>query len=129
MSAAVKGNSKIKMFWLPNSGSPDDLQQWYPTEGQVDMVGIDVYPKEQKSFSEVYQAFCQKFATANIPFVIGETGAGPSLKEYWFKQLISAEAKTACPSYLGFSWFEYDKEADFRVATAGQNIAKEALAS
>ncbi|KAG8528243.1 uncharacterized protein KY384_007160 [Bacidia gigantensis] len=129
MSRAVKANAKIKMFWSPNSGSPDDLQQWYPTEGQVDMVGIDIYPKEQQSFADVYGAFCQKFSSASIPFVIGETGAGPSLKDGWFKELVSPEAKTACPNYLGFSWFEYDKEADFRVATAGENIAKQVLSS
>ena len=124
MSAAMKSNPKIKMFWSPNSASPDSLQQWYPKSGQVDIVGIDIYPKKQQSFGETYGAFCKAFSSAQIPFVIGETGAGPDLKEFWLGQLVSADAKSACPYYLGFSWFEYNKEEDFRVVTGGDDIAK-----
>ena len=123
MSAAVQSNPKIKMFWSPNqASSPDALRRWYPRSGHVDIVGIDVYPRKQQSFADTYGAFCKAFSTAEIPFAIGETGAGPELKGFWLKELVSPGAKTACPNYLGFSWFEYDKEADFRVVTGGSNI-------
>ena len=124
MSAAVESNPQIKMFWSPNSASPDALKQWYPKSGRVDVMGIDVYPRKQQSFVDTCGAFCEAFSTAEIPFAIGETGAGPELKEFWLRELVNPDAKKACPNYLGFSWFEYDKEADFRVITGGSNIAK-----
>ena len=88
------------MFWSPN-GEPKDWATWYPNEGQVDVAGIDVYPKEQKSFSDAYRAFCKQYP--NILSAIGKTGAGPGLKENWFKELVSPQGKTACPKYVGFS--------------------------
>ena len=127
MSTAMQSNTKIKMFWSPNSASSADLQQWYPKSGRVDVVGIDIYPKEQQTFADTYGDFCKAFSTAGIPFMIGETAAGPSLKEYWLGQLVSPEAKTACPHYIGFQWFEYNKEQDFRVVTGGNDIAKKVL--
>ena len=126
ISAAVESNNLIKMFWSPNQASSGDLQQWYPTRGKVDMVGIDIYPKSQQSFGEVYGDFCKAFSTAkNLPFVIGETGAGPDLKEYWLGEIAKGDSE-ACPNYLGFSWFDYNKEADFRVVD-GSDIAKRVL--
>ena len=126
ISSAVESNELIKMFWSPNQASSGDLQQWYPTQGRVDLVGIDIYPKSQQSFGDTYGDFCQAFSTAkNLPFVIGETGAGPDLKEYWLGQVAAGDS-SACPNYLGFSWFDYNKEADFRVVD-GSDIAKQVL--
>lgn len=129
ISAAVSGNSMIKMYWSPNEASSADLKSggWYPKNGKVDIVGIDIYPKKQQTFADTYADFCGAFSSSTIPFVIGETAAGPDLKEYWLGQLSSAEAKQACPHYLGFSWFEYNKEQDFRVVTNGETIASRLL--
>ncbi len=127
MSDGILKNDKIKMFWSPNSASSADLKQWYPQSGKIDVVGIDIYPKSQQTFEQVYGDFCKAFSSATIPFVIGDTGAGPSDKQQWLGELVSPAAKTACPYYLGFFWFEYNKEADFRVATGGQTIAKSVL--
>lgn len=97
ISSAVESNAKIKMFWSPNQASSGDLQQWFPNQGKVDLVGIDIYPREQKSFGEIYGDFCKTFSTAkNLPFVIGETGAGPELKQYWLGQMAAGDA-SACP--------------------------------
>ena len=127
MSDAVSSNPNIKMFWSPNSASASDLKQWYPTSGKVDLVGIDIYPSKQQTFAETYGEFCQAFSSADIPFAIGETGAGPDLKQAWLGELVSEGAKQACPNYVGFSWFEYNKEADFRVVTDGETIAEQVL--
>ena len=115
----------VKMFWSPNQASSGDLQQWFPTQGKVDLVGIDIYPKGQQSFGDTYGDFCKSFSTAKkLPFVIGETGAGPDLKEYWLGQVAAGDA-SACPEYVGFAWFDYNKEEDFRVVQTG--IAKQVL--
>ena len=124
VSQAVENNPKVKMFWSPNSASASELKSagWYPTSGAVDVIGVDIYPQGQKSFSDVYQSFCSGW---DVPFSIGETGIGPDSadKTYWLQQLTSTDAKTACPNYVGFSYFEYDKEEDFRVATGGNTEA------
>lgn len=126
ISSAVETNSQVKMFWSPNQASSSDLQAWFPTQGKVDIVGIDIYPRSQQTFGDVYGDFCKTFSTnKNIPFVIGETGAGPDLKEHWLREVASGDPN-ACPQYVGFSWFDYNKEADFRVV-AGSGIAKQVL--
>lgn len=130
VSAAVAANPDVNMFWSPNSASASSLKSagWYPTGGAVDVIGIDIYPDAKKSFSDVYENFCKGW---DVPFSIGETGKGPSEedKKYWYEQLSSAQAEEACPNYVGFSYFEYDKKADFRVATAGHTVSQEVLGS
>ena len=129
VSAAVKDISGVYMFWSPNSDSnAADLVSsgWYPTQGDVDIVGMDVYPKGGSQFADVYQNFCQHWP--NIPFIIGETGSNnggsTSDKNAWLKQLTDKSALQACPNYLGFSWFEYLKGVDFRIATGGNTAAQ-----
>ena len=129
VSAAVKNISGVYMFWSPNSDSnAADLVSsgWYPTQGDVDIVGMDVYPKGGSQFADIYQNFCQHWP--NIPFIIGETGSNnggsTSDKNAWLKQLTDKSALQACPNYLGFSWFEYLKGVDFRIATGGNTAAQ-----
>ena len=117
------------MFWSPNEASAATISSggWFPTSGKVDIVGIDIYPKSQQTFGEVYGDFCETFSTGkNLPFVIGETGAGPDTKQYWLEQLAQGD-KSACPNYVGFSWFDYNKEEDFQVVEGGSTIAKQVL--
>ena len=129
ISSAVESNDMVKMFWSPNQASAADIESggWFPTSGKVDMVGIDIYPKSQQTFGEVYGDFCKTFSTGkNLPFVIGETGAGPSIKQAWLGELAKGD-KSACPNYVGFSWFDYNKEEDFQVVEGGSTIAKQVL--
>ena len=124
VSAAVKDISGVYMYWSPNyDSSAADLVSsgWYPSQGTVDIIGMDIYPKSGSSFASEYQDFCQHWP--NIPFIIGETGSGSgstSDKKAWLTQLTDKSALQACPNYLGFSWFEYLKGGDdFRIATGG----------
>ncbi|MCJ1457249.1 hypothetical protein MMC28_007616 [Mycoblastus sanguinarius] len=132
ISKAVAGNDNVKMFWSPNSDSAASLKSagWYPTSGAVDVIGVDIYPNGEKSFGDVYGDFCDGWP--NTPFAIGETGSGGSSadKTYWLQQLTSTGAKTACPNYVGFSYFEYNKDGtDFDVATNGNNEAESVFGS
>ena len=63
---------------------------------------------------------------------LGETGflsgGTPEQKKYWLEQVSSPAARERCPNYIGFSWFEYLKDGDYRiVAGSGGDIAKEVL--
>ena len=131
VSDAVKDNPNVLMYWSPNAASASQLQSagWYPSSGNVDVIGIDVYSSgPTKTFADAYGSFCNGFG--NIPFVIGETGSDSASahKTNWLQQLTSSDAKTTCPNYLGFSWFEYNKDGiDFRVATGGNTEAQSVL--
>lgn len=133
VAAAVADNDKVSMFWSPNNVGGDDSQltQWWPGPETVDVVGIDIYPKSHQSFSDAYKGFHDTLAKPyHKPFVIGETGyssSSDSDKTYWLEQLSSSEALSSCPNYAGFSWFEYNKEENFYVASHGDNVAKQVL--
>ncbi|CAF9932347.1 MAG: hypothetical protein HETSPECPRED_008335 [Heterodermia speciosa] len=133
IAAAVADNSKVSMFWSPNNvgGDSASLNAWWPGPETVDIVGIDIYPTSRVSFADAYKGFHDTFAKAyDKPFVIGETAYSSSSDEdktYWLQQLSSPEAKSSCPNYAGFSWFEYNKEQDFYVASHGEGIAKSVL--
>ena len=127
VSAAVKDIADVYMHWSPNyDSSAADLVSsgWYPSQGTVDVIGMDIYPSGGSQFAAVYQNFCGYQNWKNVPFIIGETGSknGGSTtdKHAWLQQLTGAAALQACPNYLGFSWFEYLKGGvDFRIATGG----------
>ncbi|KAI9733813.1 MAG: hypothetical protein M1818_007080 [Claussenomyces sp. TS43310] len=130
---AVSSNSKIAMFWSPNNvGENQDasgLDPWFPGPDYVDVVGIDCYPSSSSStFDGCYSSFYKEFSAAyNKPFAIGETGAG-DFKESWLKQLVSQDASTY-PNYVAASWFEYDKEADFRIVETDDTTLSETKAT
>ena len=132
VSTAVADIPGVYMYWSPNydSNAADLVSSgWYPTEGAVDIIGMDIYPEGGSQFADIYQNFCQHWP--DIPFIIGETGSdkggSTSDKNGWLKQLTDKSALQACPNYLGFSWFEYLKEGvDFRIATGG-NTAYEGV--
>lgn len=120
--ANCKGSAKVKCFWSPNQeGDVKKLQAWWPGQEYVDLVGIDCYARDGQNmdgsavFEQFYGNFYDTFSKPyNLPFVIGETGAPPALKEGWLKQLVSQD-RTKYPNYISMSWFEYDKEADMRI--------------
>ena len=86
----------------------DDLAPFWPKDPDtVDLVGIDVYPKKQQTFEDVYGDFYDTYAKGKgKSFAIGETGNGADdagLKEYWFKQI--AEADTGkFPDFVATCW-------------------------
>lgn len=126
-NAACKDNAMVSCFWSPNQGgSTSDLQPWWPGEEFVDLVGIDCYPKpgQDTASNELFDHFYGGFYDAyskpyDLPFAIGETGAGPDQKEHWLKTLVTQE-KSKYSNYVSMSWFEFDKEQDFRVVMADE---------
>ncbi|PMD12019.1 glycoside hydrolase family 26 protein [Hyaloscypha hepaticicola] len=120
VAKAVSDNPLVMMFWSPNNlgGSPaSDLDEWYPGDDIVNLVGIDCYPQEtNQTFEYCYKDYYDRFsASKQKPFAIGETGADAELKENWVKQLVS-QSKVDYPNYVSISWIEYLKQGvDFRL--------------
>ena len=138
VAGAIQANSdtkgKVSMFWSPNNvgGQTSDLESWWPGPDTVDIVGIDIYPDSGTSFESAYQDFHDTYAKGpDKPFAIGETGSKNSdddSKQAWLEQVSGASALSSLPKYVGFSWFEYNKDGtDFRVVTWDRDIAKEVL--
>lgn len=132
-NANCKGNEKVKCFWSPNqAGSMSDLQPFWPGQEFVDIVGIDCYPKSSDDtsgsglFDQLYGDFYNTFSKPyGLPFAIGETAAGTGQKEGWLKQLVNQD-KTKYPNYVSMSWFEFDKEADFRIVMTDDSALQQA---
>ena len=126
---AVKGNSKVKMFWTMNDVGDvaSALEPWWPGQDYVDVVGIDVYPTANVTFAQTYGNVYATYAQAyGKPFYIGETAAYDDMKKPWLQQLV--DAGQDFPLYGGFSWFEYNKEHDYRIVTgASDEIAVQVL--
>lgn len=129
MAKAVSDNPRVLMFWSPNNlgGHPASvLDEWYPNNDSVDLVGIDCYPQNSnQSFEYCYKDFYDRFSTGKQkPFAIGETGADATFKEDWLKQLVSQSNKEY-PKYISTTWFEYDKEEDFRIVMVDEKVLQQ----
>jgi beta-mannanase len=126
----VADNPLVKMFWSPNNlgGNPaSDLDEWYPGDDIVDLVGIDCYPQfTNQTFEWCYQDFYDRFSAGKQkPFAIGETGGDAELKENWLKQLVN-QNNADYPNYISMSWFEYLKQGvDFRVVVGNQTVLEQ----
>lgn len=142
--AVAKGvdRSRVKMFWslIPPFQPGDTVDtmdaEWFPGSEYVDIVGLDAYGEilsgEQATFELMMGAFCAKYP--HIPVALGETGwlqgGTTAQKEYWLGQVSSKETLKVCPQYIGFSWFEYMKDGDYRIVMGSDgNIAKSVLAA
>jgi hypothetical protein len=103
------------MFFTPNVASLSEYQKFYPDDhSTVDLIGIDYYPKSTSgnSFVDVMKPFHDAYTSASGPhFAIGEIGLGVaadmSSRLAWFKDMTSAETKSAMPHYVAVSWFNY----------------------
>lgn len=133
-NANCKNNPMVKCFWSPNRASDvqKDIDPFWPGREFVDIVGIDCYPTSEEStanprmFDRCYKSFYDTYSGPyGLPFAIGETGAGNGRKLDWLKQLVSQETHTKYPNYVSMSWFEFDKEADFRVVVTDQKTLQE----
>ncbi|GAA5970392.1 hypothetical protein JCM11641_001691 [Rhodosporidiobolus odoratus] len=123
VAAAVADNDMVKMFFTPNvAGSLDDYVKWMPADTTtIDYLGVDYYPRSSsESFVDHMQPLYDKYCSdGSIKFAMGETGtmwvASIDERLAWLDQLTSEETAKAMPHYVGISWFNYDKEQDFRL--------------
>ncbi|GAA5988395.1 hypothetical protein JCM10908_003547 [Rhodotorula pacifica] len=127
VAKAVADNDKVKMFYTPNvAGSLDDYVHWYPDDPTtVHYLGIDYYPRSaSESFLDHMQPLYDKYCKdGSTKFAMGETGNGweATIEERlaWLDQCTSAETAKAMPHYVGISYFNYDKEQEFRLFIEG----------
>ncbi|GAA5967988.1 hypothetical protein JCM3765_005568 [Sporobolomyces pararoseus] len=128
---------EVKMFFTPNVASLSEYQKFYPDDhSTVDLIGIDYYPKSTSgnSFVDVMKPFHDAYTSASGPhFAIGEIGLGVAAdmnsRLAWFKDMTSAETKSAMPHYVAVSWFNYYKDNySYKIAgDSGDYVTKQYL--
>ena len=123
----------VHMFWSPNNlggGPASTLDEWWPGDSKVDLVGIDCYPQAfNQTFEWCYKDFYDRFSTdKHKPFAIGETGASGDLKEPWLQELVS-QRREEYPNYISMAWFEYNKGVDFRLVMGNKTTLEETKAT
>ncbi|GAA5978580.1 hypothetical protein JCM5350_003148 [Sporobolomyces pararoseus] len=134
VAAAVADNPKVKMFFTPNVASAlEDYVAFMPDDlSTVHLLGIDYYPqKATESFVDrmkpLYDKYCKD---GKILFAIGETGngwEGPIEDRLgWLDQCTSAETAKEMPYLVGVSWFNYNKEREFRLFIENDDAVNEA---
>jgi len=120
----------VKMFFTPNVANAAQYEQYYPTEGRVDVIGIDYYPSKAGSFVSTMQTFHD--AHPDVKFAIGETGlsqtASMEARLAYVEEITSEATMQALPNFIGCTWFNFLKGGvDFRILGAGDDSATAAF--
>ncbi|MBS3694114.1 glycoside hydrolase family 26 protein [Rhodococcus qingshengii] len=122
-----KGATNVKWLWAPNvpvAEEPRPITAWYPGPEYVDVVGIDGYNwgagavgHNWVSPSDLFDpSFEQLRALApGLPLLVSEVGSGElgGSKAEWIEELVAYLDEE--PGVVGFVWFDYDKETDWRL--------------
>ena len=122
----------VRWVWSPDAGvTAGPLEQWYPGDDVVDLVGVDGYnwgtSQEWSRWVEpdaLFDAALDEIASfAGPPVVLTEVGcaeAGGS-KPNWIVSLCEFLAERG--DVTGLIWFDHDKETDWRIASSAASTA------
>lgn len=136
----AQGATNVKWVWSPNVPYPGstDLASLYPGADQVDVVALDGYNwgavagQRWTAPADLFgPGIAQLRAVApGKPLIIGEVASSETggSKAAWDKDLVAY--LQAQPDVLGFVWFDFQKEADWRIdsSAASATALREALA-
>jgi beta-mannanase len=125
--------SNVTWVWAPNvpyDGSTP-LAQLYPGDSWVTRVGLDGYNWSTLQSWSSWQSFAQIFepglaeltALTTKPVYIAET-ASPEIggdKAAWISDMWATLA--AHPEVRGITWFDFDKETDWRIDSSDPSLA------
>ncbi|MBF4161003.1 glycoside hydrolase family 26 protein [Nocardioides acrostichi] len=123
------GATNVTFRWNPNvpyPGSTPMAQAW-PGASKVDSVALDGYNwggtldgTTWTSFADVFENGLDEMATlTSLPVIAGETasveagGDDGAAKAQWITAMFATLADD--PRFGGFTWFDYDKENDWRI--------------
>ncbi len=138
-----EGATNVKFDWSPNvegDGSTvtpvNTFNTYYPGDAYVDYVGLDGYnwgtmyntpewTSFWQSFTEIFQYSYDAFAArTNKPILISETASTElgGNKAQWITDAF-ASLPTRFPRIVGLTWFNYNKETDWRVTSSPASLA------
>jgi beta-mannanase len=122
------GATNVTWVWCPNvsySGSTP-ISQLYPGDTYVDQVGLDGYNGGTAlnwggwlSFQQIFGASLSTMgALTTKPVVIGETASAEQggSKAAWITDMFTQLRNN--PQIVAFTWFNYNKETDWRIQSS-----------
>jgi len=135
------GATNAIWLWSPNAGNggknAQDITAYYPGDNYVDWIAVDGYNwgtsqswSSWQSFSDVFGSVYTKLV-ANYPgkpIMLGEFGSSSTGetaghdKVTWINDLFT-QLKTNFPHIKAFTWFNVNKETDWRFNTTAQTKA------
>nr|WP_233549097.1 glycosyl hydrolase [Clavibacter lycopersici] len=136
----AQGATNVKWVWSPNVPYPGstDLASLYPGADQVDVVALDGYNwgavagQRWTSPADLFGPGIAQLRTVapGKPLVIGEVASSETggSKADWNRDLVAY--LQAQPDVLGFVWFDFRKEEDWRIDSSAASAAslRDALA-
>ena len=129
---ATKNVQNVRWIWAPNVVlQGEDLAEWYPGDDVVDVVGVDGYnwgtsipggewTTPKKLFGESFDQI-HRFAP-DKPILVTEVGSAEQggSKPKWIDDLVGFLDRSS--GVAGFVWFDYDKEADWRIESSEGSV-------
>ncbi|MBF4624762.1 glycoside hydrolase family 26 protein [Clavibacter sp. VKM Ac-2872] len=136
----AQGATNVKWVWSPNVPYPGstDLASLYPGSDQVDVVSLDGYNwgatagQRWTAPADLFgPGIAQLRAVApGKPLIVGEVASSETggSKADWDRALVAY--LQAQPDVLGFVWFDFRKEEDWRIDSSASSAAalRDALA-
>lgn len=121
---ADAGATNVKFVWCPNVDF--NVASFYPGDAYVDYAAIDGYNTGApwRSFSNIFDhTYTAVVAVTSKPIFIAETSCaeGGSGKAAWITDMF-AQITTKYPRILGVTWFNVDKEHDWRVNSSASSM-------
>ena len=128
------GDRNVSWVWSPNvtyDGSIP-LSELYPGAGYVDVVAMDGYNWGDTHADSTWTTPAELFGATltqirsiapGLPVIIGETASAESggSKADWITALVAY--LRAQPDVTALVWFDYDKEADWRINSSDGSVA------
>jgi hypothetical protein len=119
------GARNVQWVWSPNVSFPHStpLRVLYPGDAYVDWVGVDGYNWGRSRAGTRWQSFSSVFGPTlrsisrltDKPIVLTEVASTElgGKKSEWIRDFLAQLGQN--PSIVGFVWFQYDKETDWRI--------------
>jgi glycosyl hydrolase family 26 len=127
------GAGNVEWVWSPNVSFPHStpLRLLYPGDAYVDWVGVDGYNwgrsrpgTRWQSFSSIFGPTLRSIARlTSKPIVLTEVASTElgGKKSDWIRDFLGQLGRN--PSIVGFVWFQYDKETDWRIDSSSASRA------
>jgi len=138
------GADNVKWLWVPHGPSTDlstaswnDVSEYWPGDAYVDWIGLDgynFYPKDPwggvrplRDFDNCFRALYEASSVlGDQPMMIAEFGTGEFQSDNFDKASWVTDAfkkiKTEYPRIKIFTWFNINKELDWRVNSSPESL-------
>lgn len=123
----AEGATTVIWVWSPNVVNPMPrvkLRPYWPGDDYVDWIGvIGYYAEGAHTFDTLYGPTMSQVRTfTQRPFFIAETAAqAGERKPADIQDLLTGTASR--DDVVGFAWFDFDKETDWRIASSPASLA------